>query len=143
VVASLDTLRLEPGSPAAALDWSLPLAAETSPRLACDGTVTPIVRGPDGNPLYVGRASRTVSAPLRKALNLRDRHCQYPGCTMPAEQCQPHHLTHWVDGGPTDLENTVRLCTVWHHPLVHELVYRTVRGPDGKVRFIPRTDRSP
>ena len=143
VVASLDTLRLEAGTPAAALDWNLPVAAETARRLACDGTVTPVVRGADGNPLYVGRASRTVPAPLRKALNLRDGHCQYPGCTMPAEHCQPHHLTHWVDGGPTDLDNTVLLCTVWHHPLVHELGYRTLRGPDGKVRFIPPNGRSP
>ena len=143
VVANLETLRLEPGSPAAELDWNLPVAAETARRFACDGIVTPAVMGADGNPLYVGRASRTTPTALRKALNLRDRHCQYPGCTMPPDRCEPHHLRHWVDGGPTELDNSVLLCTVFHHPLVHELGYRTVRGPDGKVRFIPPGGRSP
>ena len=67
----------------------------------------------------------------RKALNVRDQRCQYPGCDRPATQCQPHHERHFVDGGTTDLPNSRLYCTV-HHQLMHpeNARFRRARAPD-------------
>ena len=66
--------------------------------------------------LDVGRKTRTIPPAIRRALSARDT-CQFPGCT--ARRCDAHHVEHWVDGGPTRLDNLVLLCRR-HHRLVHE-----------------------
>jgi hypothetical protein len=50
-------------------------------------------------------------------LTARDRHCQFPGCT--SRRCDAHHVTHWMDGGNTSLDNLTLLCRR-HHRAVHE-----------------------
>lgn len=69
--------------------------------------------------LYVGRNERTVSARLRRALEIRDGHCAFPGCRARLARCHAHHVTHWQHGGTTDLPNMVLLCPS-HHVAVHE-----------------------
>jgi hypothetical protein len=64
-------------------------------------------------PLAVGRAQRTATSAQRRALAVRDRGCVIPGCQIPAEACQAHHLTDWAAGGATDVPNLVLLC--WAH----------------------------
>jgi hypothetical protein len=87
-------------------------------RLACHSAVTRIVFGPDGAVLDVGRAQRTVSGQMRRAVIARDQHCVYPGCDQPPSRCEVHHaITHWADGGNTSVTNSALLC--WHH---HQLV---------------------
>jgi len=70
-------------------------------------------------PLDVGRASRTVTAPQRRAVVVRDRHCRFPGCDRPPGWGDVHHIVHWLDQGRTDLDNLILLCRR-HHTLVHE-----------------------
>ncbi|HEV2034528.1 MAG TPA: hypothetical protein VGU71_10085, partial [Candidatus Dormibacteraeota bacterium] len=48
VTVDMATLRKEPGSMAAELEWSLPIPAETARRLACDSAITPIIERPGG-----------------------------------------------------------------------------------------------
>ena len=87
-------------------------------RLACHSAVTRIVFGPDGAVLDVGRAQRTVSGQMRRAVIARDQHCVYPGCDQPPSRCEVHHaVTHWADGGDTSVTNSALLC--WYH---HQLV---------------------
>ena len=43
-------------------------------------------------PLAVGRTSRTATPAQRKALAARDGGCIIPGCQIPAENCQAHHV---------------------------------------------------
>ncbi|MFC6511093.1 DUF222 domain-containing protein [Promicromonospora citrea] len=87
-------------------------------RLACDSAITRIVFGPDGAVLDVGRAQRTVSGQMRRAVIARDRHCVYPGCDQPPSRCEVHHaVVHWADGGSTSAANSALLC--WYH---HQLV---------------------
>lgn len=78
--------------------------------------------------LYVGRTRRTAPPRLRKALTIRDRHCQFPHCAVRAERCHAHHVTHWEHGGGTDLSNMVLLCH-GHHHLVHEGRWQITRTP--------------
>jgi hypothetical protein len=64
-------------------------------------------------PVAVGRTSRTATPAQRRALALRDRGCIIPGCAIPAEACQAHHVVDWAAGGETDLSNLALLC--WAH----------------------------
>ncbi|MDQ2848443.1 MAG: HNH endonuclease, partial [Actinomycetota bacterium] len=94
------------------------LAPETVRTLACDAAIIPVVLGSDGEILDEGRAQRLFTPPQLKALWLRDKHCTFPGCEAPAHWCHAHHLKHWIDGGPTDLDNAALLCGR-HHTIVH------------------------
>jgi hypothetical protein len=47
---------------------------------------------------------------------------------------QAHHIVWWRNGGPTDLENLVLVCT-FHHKLVHELGWKLRRRPDGSFAW--------
>ena len=64
-------------------------------------------------PLAVGRTARTATAAQRRALATRDRGCIIPGCQIPAESCQAHHVTDWAAGGASDIDNLALLC--WAH----------------------------
>jgi hypothetical protein len=118
LVADLATLRLEPGSRLAQLDWGPLVTGQTARRIAEDASITPVLVDGDRNVLHVGRRSRAVPAPGRRALNLRDQRCQGPGCTMPPELCTPHHRVHVADGGSSDLPN-LRLYCDHHHGKRH------------------------
>lgn len=96
-----------------------PITAEAVRRLGCDASVSRIVFGPQSEPLQVGRATRTVPAALRRALDLRDRHCTHPGCDIPAHWCDAHHIQHWAKGGETRLDNLRLLCR-HHHGREHD-----------------------
>jgi HNH endonuclease. len=79
-----------------------------------------------------------ISGPTRKALNVRDGHCVWPGCERPASWTSGHHLVHWIHGGTSDLENLALLC-YRHHWMVHEGKWQLVRGDDGRMLTIPPT----
>ena len=64
-------------------------------------------------PLAVGRTARTATPAQRRALAARDRGCIIPGCAIPAEACQTHHVDDWAAGGTTDLHRLALLC--WAH----------------------------
>ena len=117
------------------------VSAETARRLACDATVAALVEDALGRPLGVGRQSQKVPRWLRRALNRRDGGgCRFPGCNA-QRFVDAHHIVHWADEGPTDLDNLVLLCR-FHHRLVHEVGYQIlVRGP-GTFTFL-RPDGSP
>ncbi len=118
VVTGAATLAGAPGG--SALDWGGVISGETTRRLACDATITPVTVGPVGQVLDVGRRARTVTAPLWAALVVRDQHCAFPGCDTPTSRCDAHHITHWADGGPTSLANLVLLCRYHHQRVIHD-----------------------
>jgi hypothetical protein len=98
--------------------------------LACDGAISRIVMGPDGQPLDVGRTQRVVPAHLRRAVERRDESCVFAGCAAPTYWCDVHHLVHWIDGGDTSLENSGLVCER-HHTKVHH-GFRIERDPGGR-----------
>ncbi|RPI25506.1 MAG: HNH endonuclease, partial [Actinobacteria bacterium] len=101
------------------LDDGTVVPAETVRRIACDATVTRVVTDGPSQILDVGRATRTVPAAIRRALDIRDRGCTWAGCDRPARFCDAHHIWHWADGGPTNLDNLTLLCRP-HHRMTHE-----------------------
>jgi hypothetical protein len=108
-------------------------------RLACDAALRPLLEAVDGRPLDVGRSRRVVSARQRQALWARDGGCQFPGCGA-RRFVDAHHVIHWLDGGPTDLDNLVLLCKR-HHRLHHEGGYTIGRHTSGRLRFCDRFGR--
>ena len=109
------------------------IAAETARRLCCDGGIVATVDGPRGEPLSVGRRTRSIPPALRRALRSRDRGCRFPGCPA-THRLHGHHVRHWAEGGETALDNLVLLCPV-HHRLVHEGGFDVRRLDDGALRF--------
>jgi hypothetical protein len=87
----------------------------------------------DGEPLNVGRKTRSIPTALHRALRARDRGCRFPGCTH-QRFVDGHHIVHWADGGETSLGNLVSLCRR-HHRLVHEGGYSVRRLDDGAFAF--------
>jgi hypothetical protein len=93
------------------------VSAATARRVADDASrVTMITQ--DGEPLALGRKTRQISTPLRRALKARDNECRFPGCHR-HKHTEAHHIHHWADGGETNLDNLVTLCK-FHHRLLHE-----------------------
>jgi hypothetical protein len=69
---------------------------------------------------------------LRRAVILRDRHCQWPGgCDQPASRCEPHHRRPRFEGGETSLENIDLYCLAHHHIFIHRLGWKVITHPDG------------
>jgi len=112
-----DTLQAEGELGRSELEDGTRVSAETSRRLTCDAALVSIGRGTDGSVLAVGRKTRTISPALRRALEVRDRGCRFPGCGL--RFTDAHHVRHWADGGETKLDNLLLLCS-HHHRLVHE-----------------------
>ena len=110
------------------------MAAETARRLSCDASVVALTESDDGEPLNVGRKTRTISAPLRRALNARDRGCRFPGCAN-SRYLDAHHVEHWANGGETRPSNLVSLCR-FHHHAVHEGGIRIEILDDVALRFV-------
>jgi hypothetical protein len=101
---------------------------QSARRLACDATVARVLMRGASEVLDLGRRTRVVSAPQRRALVHRDGGCVFPGCDRPDPWCDAHHLVHWTRGGPTDLDNLVLLCRR-HHVAVHERGWKLARDP--------------
>ena len=109
------------------------VTAVTSRRIACDSSIVPIKEDENGEPLSIGRRSRTIPPPMRRALRARDKGCRFPGCTN-TRFVDGHHIEHWADGGETSLDNLVMLCR-HHHHLVHEGGFVCEKSVDGEIRF--------
>ena len=115
------------------------VSAETSRRLACDAAIVTVSHDTDDSVLGVGRRTRTISPALRRALEVRDRGCRFPGCGL--RFTDAHHVRHWADGGETTFQNLLLLCS-FHHRLVHEEEWKHrmvgrgtfhVRRPSGRI----------
>ena len=108
------------------------LTVGTVRRLACDAQVIPVVLGTSGEILDQGMARRLFDRAQIRNLWLRDGGCTFPGCSKPAAWTDAHHLVHWADGGPTDLDNAALLCRA-HHSVVHTHRYgaRITHHPGG------------
>ena len=115
----------------------VPVSAETARRIACDaGRVSMTHR--DGQILSVGRKTRTIPPPIRRALEFRDQGCRFPGCT--SQHCDAHHIVHWADGGETKLSNLVLLCRR-HHRLLHEGGFSVKMNEERAAQFLDKRGR--
>ena len=100
----------------------------------------------------MGRSRRLATRAQRRALRSMYATCAHPGCPVPFDRTEVHHVRPWEDGGSSDLDCLLPLCLPHHH-LVHEGGWRLTLGPgrrltlvrpDGEVVFDgPTMNRSP
>lgn len=109
VTRSVETLMGLLGSPAAEMEFSLPVSSKTVERLACDCGVTRIPMQ-ESVAIDVGRSKRVVSGPARKALAARDSHCRWPGCDR-AASWSAAHADHPAGGQVWPAFSRIRLAT--------------------------------
>ena len=109
------------------------VSAETSRRICCDAGISVLTEDENGNTLNIGRKSRLIPPPMRRALRARDEGCRFPGCTH-KHFIDGHHIEHWGQGGETSLANLVQLCRC-HHRLVHEGGFSCEKNSAGKIEF--------
>ena len=145
IVVTLDLDALEGRAGRSVFADAGPVTPETARRLACDANISRVIVDARSQPLDVGRTSKVVPPPLRRAVTIRDGGCRFPGCGRPPGWCDAHHIRHWADGGETALGNLVLLCRP-HHRLIHRgFRVEMIDGaplftrPDGSVL----TDRAP
>ncbi|MGW1682563.1 DUF222 domain-containing protein [Saccharopolyspora sp. NPDC002376] len=117
------------------------LSPQAIRRIACDSDVLPLVLGGESLPLDVGMSQRTAPSHLRAALLVRDGVCAFPRCDHPPGTPQAHHITHWIDGGPTCVDNMVMLCA-HHHRTIHTQHWGIVLD-QGRPVFIPPSSVDP
>jgi len=134
VVVHIDEATLRKGqSGRCELDDGPAIPLETARRLSCDCSKVEITEDEQGEPLDVGRKTRSIPPAMRRALAARDKGCVFPGCNH-KRYVDGHHVQHWADGGETKLANLATLCR-FHHRTVHEGGLRMERCDDGAWRF--------
>jgi hypothetical protein len=139
VVANYDTVAGQLDNPR--LVDGTPLAPSEFLKIAMEADILPALFGTKGQPLWLGHKYRHATTAQRIALAVRDRGCVI--CGAPNSFCQAHHVIFWRDGGPTDIDNLVLLCSDCHHHRIHELGADLVRHPDGTYSLKPPPNQPP
>jgi len=114
----------------------------TAHRMTCDARCQVVLHTENGTVIGVGRTTRVIPMWLRRLVRGRDRGCRFPGCDR-TKHLHIHHIRHWSNGGPSDLDNLILLCAR-HHRLVHEHGWsitgsadQPVVGPRNGVPYTP------
>lgn len=126
-----------------------PLPLTFARHIACAGAAQRVVFDAAGRIVQLGSLERVFNHHQRRAIILRDGGCIIPGCHIPPDWCEIHHVTEHSDGGPTHTHNGVLLCWFHHRTLdTSGWMVRMnngvpeVRGPywwDAKLKWRPVT----
>ena len=130
VHVDLETLQLglhAGGTCRTALGADLPV--ETVRRLACEAEILPVVLDGRSVPIDVGRSKRLATVHQRRALEAVYPTCAIPDCEVIFDHCNVHHIDYWENGGATDLNNMVPLCSRHHHA-AHEGGWKLKLDPE-------------
>src|SRR2546430_17017449 len=99
VNTTIEALKGELGAAASELENGMPISSKTVQRLACDGTLSRVVKA-DSVVVDVGRVTRAGSPAQGRALKARHRPCSGPGCARPINWTSPHHIEFCTAAGP-------------------------------------------
>lgn len=103
----------------------IPLAAAR--HIACTGAVQRVVTAANGRIVSIEILDRVFNYYQRRGITLRDGGCLIPGCHVPPQWCEIHHVEEHSRGGPTHTDNGVLLC--WFH-------HRTIDAGSWSIRMI-------
>jgi hypothetical protein len=105
------------------------LPVETVRRLACEAEILPVVLDGRSVPIDVGRSKRLANIHQRRALEAIHPTCAIPDCEVIFDHCNVHHIEYWENGGATDLNNMIPLCSRHHHA-AHEGGWKLKLNPE-------------
>ncbi len=120
---------LSPYAVPARLEQAGSVDANTLELLACNASIRAALLAPNGALLDLGRTQRLATPAQKTALLARDGGCVIPGCTVPGDACDAHHVQWWERQGRTDLDNMALVCGR-HHTEVHQETWE-IRMLDG------------
>jgi hypothetical protein len=101
-----------------------PVSIEYIKELACGTGYRLVIQGDEGEVLWMGPKPRFFDDNQKKAVVVRDGPtCVTEGCVKPARQCHVHHVEFHSEGGPTDVDNAVLLCSEHHH-MIHKSPFK-------------------
>ncbi|HVL89102.1 MAG TPA: HNH endonuclease signature motif containing protein [Actinomycetota bacterium] len=98
--------------------------------LMCDATVVPLVFD-GGRVVEVGDETTRFSPKVRRAIIARDQGCRAPGCRMPAQWTDIHHI---VPGVGSSADDGVLHCRA-DHRRAHRQRWKITLHPDGTVEY--------
>jgi len=111
-----------------------PVIADIARRIAVEhGNSWQITLTHQDQPVWVGTTRRRPTAELTRRVRARYPHCVFPGCRMPARNCDIDHNQAVSEGGPTTEPNLSPLCRR-HHILKHH-GWTPKRLPDGRYQW--------
>ncbi|MCZ4549238.1 HNH endonuclease [Gordonia rubripertincta] len=104
------------------LDGGPALSETETDEAACGGSTRTVRHRRDktgtwGVAMTWGRKRRLPTRSLLRALFERDRGCRHPGCGR-TRHLHAHHVRFWRNGGTTDPDNLILLCST-HHRALH------------------------
>jgi hypothetical protein len=117
-----------------ALEGGGVILEETARRLACTARLEAVIEDGAGRVVGLGRTSRKPSHRMMRALRHRDVGCRFPGCRS-RRFTDAHHVAWWANGGRTDLDNLLLVCS-FHHKLVHEYGWAVRSERDGSTTWL-------
>lgn len=100
----------------------------------CHSMVEVVGVAENGQPLNLGRRSRTVSPALRRFVLDRDMGCTVDGCSS-TYRLEVHHTVPWSEGGATDADDLVSVCWFHHHVSIHRLGFTIYRMGTSRVQL--------
>jgi hypothetical protein len=92
----------------------------------------------DGTVVRHGTDSYRVPAGMRRALQVRDGTCRFPGCRRRADKCDADHTVAYHKGGPTCPCNLATLCRR-HHRLKQRPEWELIQVWHGVLLWIAPT----
>ncbi|GAA5202025.1 HNH endonuclease signature motif containing protein [Microbacterium jejuense] len=104
-----------------------PVSIGVARQVACTGAVQRVVLSEGGRIVSLTTFDRIFTHHQRRAITLRDGGCLIPGCDVPPQWCEIHHVQEHSGGGPTHTDNGVLLC--WFH-------HRTIDTGGWQIRMI-------
>lgn len=84
-----------------------------------------------------GTTRRRPTSRQRRHVEARDRTCVFPGCRMPAANCDLDHRQPWARGGPTKVRNLAPLCR-HNHNIRHRCGWTYKALPSGDYFWTSR-----
>lgn len=95
-----------------------------------------------GEPIWTGITRRRPTSSQKRYVQARDRTCVFPGCRMPATECDIDHTIDYSQGGPTTPWNNAPLCR-HHHRGKHKRGWKLERTAPGAYKSAIPTPSSP
>ena len=89
----------------------------------------------NGKALALYHTKRLASPAQRIVLYARDRGCTFPGCTLPAYQCEVHHDDPYATHPVTDVNHLSLTCDPNH--ALTEQGWTTRKNPRCETEWIP------
>jgi len=87
----------------------------------------------NGHPIATGTTRRRPTAAIKRQVHARYPICIFPGCRMPARNCDLDHRKPWAQGGKTNIDHLAPACR--HDHILRDHGWQLQRLPNGDHQY--------